>query len=421
MEQKRNVIKDKLWTKHFIMLMAMSFFMGVIMNMQMPVIPMYTISIGGSNSTIGTITGIFTIASLLFRPWFGNLLDTKGRRVILLAGIVLITLTSLTYGFTQAVVVLFVIRFLHGIGFSAQTTAAGTITSDIVPPARLGEGISYSGIAMTAAGAIGPILGLYIAQNYSYNSFFIVCFVLGVIAFICSLPISYEDKDKSSLTALFRRNKGENGIEKSDSNDSLKAGFIERTALKPSLVLFVMMIAGSSIFTFIPTYALSKDIKDIGIFFTVNSIAYLVVRPITGRISDKYGASKVIIPGMLFIILALIILAYANSLSTFLIVGILYGFGFSASQPTLNVVMLRLCPEDRRGAANATFFSAMDVGIGIGAVIWGFVSQKLGFTYVFLGSAACVVISLTLYVILLHSKLKKGRVAAIYEAMREAQ
>lgn len=417
MEQKQNVIKDKLWTKHFILLMLMSFFMNLIMNMQMPVIPMYTINIGGSNSTIGTITGIFTLSSVLFRPWFGNLLDTRGRRIILLAGIIILTLASLTYGFTQAIIVLFIIRFLHGIGFSAQTTAAGTITSDIVPASRLGEGISYSGIVMTAAGAVGPIFGLYIAQNYSYNVFFIICFALGIAAFISSLPISYESQDKSSLAALFRRSK----IEKCNEKDLLKGGFIEKTALKPSIVLFIMMLAGSSIFTFIPTYALSKDIKDIGIFFTVNSIAYLVVRPVTGRISDKYGASKVIIPGMLLMIIGLIILAFADSLTIFLVVGIIYGFGFSAAQPTLNVVMLRMCPEERRGAANATFFSAMDIGIGIGAVIWGIVSQKLGFSYVFLGSAACIILSLTLYVILLHNRLKKGRISSIYETISEAQ
>lgn len=410
MEQKQNIIKDKLWTRHFILLMLMSFFMNLIMNMQMPVIPMYTINIGGSNSTIGTITGIFTLSSVLFRPWFGNLLDTKGRRVILLAGIIILTLASLSYGFTQAIIVLFVIRFLHGIGFSAQTTAAGTITSDIVPASRLGEGISYSGIVMTAAGAVGPIVGLYIAQKHSYKMFFIICFVLGVAAFISSLTINYEEKEKSGASSLFRISKTEN-----DNKGGLSiAKFIEKTALKPSIVLFIMMLAGSSIFTFIPTYALSKDIKDIGIFFTVNSIAYLVVRPVTGRISDKYGASKVIIPGMLLMILGLVILAFANSLVLFLVVGIVYGFGFSAAQPTLNVVMLRMCPEERRGAANATFFSAMDIGIGLGAVIWGIVSQKLGFSYVFLGSAACIILSLTLYVILLHNRLKRGRITPIY-------
>jgi MFS family permease len=417
MGQNRNLTKDKLWTKHFILLMLMSFFMNLIMNMQMPVIPMYTINIGGSNSTIGTITGIFTLSSVLFRPWFGNLLDTRGRRVILLAGIVILTLASLSYGFTQAIIVLFVIRFLHGIGFSAQTTAAGTITSDIVPASRLGEGISYSGIVMTAAGAVGPIFGLYMAQNYSYNVFFIICFALGVAAFISSLPISYEGKEKSGAALMLHRGKRE----KCDKSGLLITKFIEKTALKPSIVLFVMMLAGSSIFTFIPTYALSKGIKDIGIFFTVNSIAYLVVRPVTGRISDKYGASKVIIPGMLVMILGLVILAFADSLMLFLAVGIIYGFGFSAAQPTLNVVMLRMCPEERRGAANATFFSAMDIGIGIGAVIWGIVSQKLGFSYVFLGSAACIILSLTLYVILLHNKLRRGRITSIYETISEVQ
>jgi len=76
----------------------------------------------------------------------------------------------------------------------------------------------------------------------------------------------------------------------------------------------------------------------------------------------------------------------------------------------LSVVTINLAPIQKRGAANATFFSAMDLGIGLGAVILGAISQKAGYAVMYGSSAVFTIFALVLYFLVLKPRLieKKG-------------
>src|SRR5665648_1290774 len=71
----------------------------------------------------------------------------------------------------------------------------------------------------------------------------------------------------------------------------------------------------------------------------------------------------------------------------------------------LNGITIRLSLMDRRGAANATIFDSIDIGMGVGSIIWGFVSQYEGFSAIYFGAAAVSVISVLLYLFILNRKL----------------
>lgn len=403
MVQIQNTTQDKIWTKHFIIMIIVTFSISISMNMTNSTLPLYAQNIGGSTSSAGLIMGVFTLSALLFRPLFGNLLDSKGRKLVLITGIIMFSLVSSSYTFAYTVGILLILRFLHGIGFSAHSTASGTIVSDIIPAARIAEGIGYYGIANTIATAIGPALGLYLIGHSSYNILFVISFVLGVLGFISALFINYEHKGQKYADALpyIDRDRLVNAA----AGNRKKAVIFEKTAIPTSAVLFFIALTYGSILTFLPSYAAFRGIKDIGIFFTVYALALLITRPITGKLADRYGFSTVILPGMALLFLSLVILAFAASLSAFLIAGVLYGLGYGSTQPTLNAIMVKLCPVERRGAANATFFSTMDIGIGLGAVMWGVVSQKAGFSCVYLASAVCVMLAFIGYVFTLRNQL----------------
>lgn len=418
-----NTTENKLWSKHFAVIILINFFISITLNMQGSTISLYVQHIGGDKASVGIIIGAFTLSALLFRPLFGNLTDNKSRRMVLILGIVILAFVSLMYNLAYTVGILIFLRFLQGIGLSAETTALGTIISDIVPHSRLGEGLGFSSIAATIATGLGPVLGLYLIGHYNYNVFFTFTFVFGIIALTISLLINYEKKEKK-LTKIATDNEKViklklNACNKLKKDTKKKAAIFEKTAIPSAAVVFFMMLTFSSVLTFVPSYAASRGIKDIGLFFTVYAVAFLVSRLITGKLSDRYGAFIVILPGMLLLILSFIILAFATTLSGFLIAGSLYGFGFSCTQPTLNSLAVASCPSDRRGAANATFFSAMDIGYCVGAIVWGMISQKLGFTYAYLASAVCIVCSLSIYIIIFNKKKKisKDNNISVYEAV----
>lgn len=140
------IIKKQLWTRHFILLIFITLTMGISTSMLSSPLPMYAEHIGASNSIIGLVTGFFALSALLCRPIFGNMLDSKGRKAVLIMGITAYCGIVLLYGWASTVAILLVLRFLHGIGFSAYSTGSGTVAADLIPAERLVEGLGYFGV-----------------------------------------------------------------------------------------------------------------------------------------------------------------------------------------------------------------------------------------------------------------------------------
>lgn len=363
-------------------------------NMLMTGLPLYAIHLGGDNSISGMLFGFFMFVAILFRPLFGKIIDEKSRRIVLIIGAVVTAFITLSYVFAFSIGLLLVMRSLHGIGFSATTNASGTVISDIVPKRRLAEGVGYFGLSNTLATAVGPALSIYLIQQFNYQALFIVAGLIGLISILCSLFITYE--------------KGKTSIERKPSNQKRKISELlyEKTALPTALVTVFVYVGMGVALTFIPTFALSLGIEDIGLYYTVYSIALLFTRIVGGKLADKYGSSLVIIPGLIIMTLSFVVLAYANSLSDFILAGILYGLGLGFVEPALNAVMIKLCPPDRRGAGNSTFFTAKDVGSGVGALCLGFISLHAGFKAVFLYSALSMIFASFAYVFILRRQMK---------------
>jgi len=372
--------KVKLWTFHFIKIMFVGFIISLCTQMQKVMFPLYMQFIGGSKTTAGLMVGIFAISALLFRPLVGTMLDKKGRKVILVTGITIVLIASLSYYFVYHIWLLLLLRLLHGIGFSACSTSAGTIGADVVPKVKLMEGIGYYSIATAKAVAVGPALGLYLTTKIGYNESFLIIAGFSVLGLIAALMTNYEKKD---LLAAANNN---------------PHPFFEKNAVKPSFVMFFLSIAQGAVLSFLPSYAYSKGVDNIGIFFTIYAVTMMFSRPAAGKLCDYFGAFRIILPMMLLAIISLAMIPLASSLSEFVFISILYGLSFGTVLPLLNGMTIKLCPPDNLGSGNATFLSSIDAGYGIGSILWGVVSQNAGFTAMFFGAAGSVNVSMMLFI-----------------------
>jgi len=379
----------RIWNKTFVLVLFVSFFMFLSMYMLMPTLPIYAQTIGGNETVAGTIVGVFTLSAVLVRPWFGNMLDRRGRKVILVIGVAIFLATVLFYNFAYSIVILLALRVVHGVGWGASTTATGTIASDVIPAVRRAEGMGYYGIAATIAMSLGPALGLYLIEFSSYAVLFTGAAIVAALGFAGSFFINYE---------IPRKNRGTGG-------PPVKGVILEKTAIPPALVLFFITLTYGGIITFLPSYADYRGVENIGVFFTVYALVLLFSRPFIGKMADRYGARKFLVPGIILIAAALLLLVRANSLTMFLLIAVVYGLGFGTVQPILNALIITLAPPERRGAANATFAVAMDLGIGLGAVILGYLTQKMGFMYMYGSSAVFALFAMIMYYAMLHKKL----------------
>jgi MFS family permease len=186
--------------------------------------------------------------------------------------------------------------------------------------------------------------------------------------------------------------------------------FYEKTALQPALLLFFISVTFGGIATFLPLYTAQKHIAGIQWYFFIYALALMLTRTFAGRLYDKYGHQAVFIPAAVFIIAAMLLLSWLPNTMALFAAAFLYGFGFGSVQPALQAWAIDKAPRNRKGMANATFFSFFDLGIGLGAMVFGQIGHLFGYSAIYTTAAGSVAISVLLYLVIL-SKDKAGNTA----------
>ncbi len=388
----RNFNDNKIFSKDFAFIWIANFFIFLGFQMTLPTIPIFVNELGGSDQLIGLIVGIFTFSALLFRPYAGHALETKGRGAVYLFGLVLFVISVGTFGFASGVGILIIMRIIQGIGWGFSTTASGTIATDLIPPERRGEGMGYFGLSGNMALAIGPALGLTLAGFLTFKQLFLICAGLGLIALLLALNIGYKKVDESPHKTKIAR-----------------FDVIEKSAINPSILLFFITLTFGGIASFLPLYAAEKGIGGIQLYFISYALFLMLSRIFAGKIYDKKGDIYVIPPGTILIFVAMLLLSWLPNMLTMIIAGALYGLGFGTVQPALQAWAVDQAPGNRKGMANATFFSFFDLGVGIGAMVFGQLAFLFNYGVIYLVSACSVMIALAYYGFLVISGRRKIR------------
>lgn len=357
---------ENLFTKNFVLTTLSTFTLFTSFYFLLVTLPLYILIIGGTKSEIGLIIGVFTISAVLLRPHLGREVDRRGRKNILIAGLLVFLLSMLLYDYARSVASLLLLRVLHGIGWGAATTAATTLIADIAPPRRRGEAMGFFGMAANVAMAIGPMLSIMLLDATSFTLLFAISAAVALVSLLLVLPVS-ETIIAHPETPLF-----------------------SREAFFPSSIMFIVTLTYGAIVSFLPLFAREQGIANPGVFFTVFAITLILVRVLAGKISDIRGRRFVIVPGMVLITLGLWVLSGADSLLYFLAAALLYGLGFGSVHPALIALLVDRVGERGRGAAMGTFTAAFDLGIGAGSILLGIVLQLSGFREMYLLSALIV-------------------------------
>src|SRR5690606_28372763 len=165
-------------------------------------------------------------------------------------------------------------------------------------------------------------------------------------------------------------------------------------------------------------FAVTIDVNP-GIYFFVYAVALTLARPLAGALSDRHGEATVIVPATALTIVALVVLGAATGLGGVVAAAVLYGLGFGSAQPALQAAILSMVSRERFGIANASFFTAFDLGIALGSTLLGWVSQWLGYRALFTAAAISVAVSLTVFVAFVRPLLRRqNEVAASYSSSR---
>ncbi|WP_169082191.1 MFS transporter [Paenibacillus sp. PL91] len=382
---------ERLWTKSFILLTVGMLFLFTGFYLLLPTLPLFIKKMGGNESQVGLAVGAFMLSAVIFRPIVGGLLDRFGRRPFIVWGLLLFALAMYMYDWVGGILVLMAIRILHGMSWAVSTTAVFTAVTDIIPSARRGEGMGWFSTAMTLAMAIGPLFAIWVIQNLSYHALFLIATGLSVAALLLTMGAKMPFRPQPS---------------------SRRIELFEKSVLPVTASVFFLTVAYGGITAFVPLFTDSIKVNS-GAFFLAYAATLALSRPISGKLSDRYGEKFVIVPGLLITISALIVLSFSNGLFGVLFSAVLYGIGFGSAQPALQAATIRLAHPDRKGVANASLLTATDLGIGFGAIMLGWVSQYTSYQVLFTVSAVSVTFSLLVFTFFVKRLLNENRLSLL--------
>ncbi|MFP7299197.1 MFS transporter [Neobacillus niacini] len=385
-------MKERLWTKSFIMLMVGNLFVFMSFQMLIPTLPPYIKSIGASGLEIGLVTALFSIGAVVIRPFIGHMLEYKHRKSLVLIGAVVLLLITILYPISRIVMIFLFIRFVHGLAWGWSTTVNGTAAVDVIPFSRLGEGMGYFGLSTTIGYIVAPSLGIFVYNVTTFTTLIIISSILGFISVVLLALVRYQTPEAVVKT------------KKENLTFSYFGSLVEKSSWFPSLITLIICLGYGTVSTFIVIYGEERGLDQIFLFYILNAIIATVARPFAGKWFDEKGPIAMVYFCICATFVGLWVLSYAQTNFMLAVAGGLFGLGFGCALPILQSWTLSMTPENRRGVANGMFFSSIDLGIGLSGIIFGTLAQFVETANLFRMSSLFLIIAIILTVIDVRKK-----------------
>jgi MFS family permease len=386
----------------FGLLCVSNFLFSASFSMMIPELPGFLTKLGGGDYK-GLIIALFTLMAGISRPFSGKLTDTVGRVPVMIFGSLVCVVCSLLYPVLTTVSGFLLLRFFHGFSTGFKPTATSAYGADVVHESRRGEALGALAIGYTLGSSIGPLGGSYLVMNFSYNVMFYVsafC-ALGSVIILYNIKETLPDPQKFSLGVLRIK----------------KTEIFDKSSLKPAIIMCLLVFSIGCVLTLSPDLSESVGMHNKGFFYACYTVASLVIRLIAGKASDKYGRVIVLIWSSLTMIISMVLLSLAHSVTMVIISASILGFSVGMNGPTLMAWTVDLCKPEHRGRAVASVYIALEVGIGLGAILSGWIYQnKLSnLPYAFLLTGVLALIAMML--LLSWNKKEKRRKMQKEEAL----
>ena len=379
--------KVKLWTNQYLIIVILSLVMFSSFYMITAGFPIFVSTISDNPTIAGTMTTTLMLASLITR-FFASVIIQKVNMKLLLIISLLYFLGTIALTFVNdSIGFLIFIRALQGIGFSMLTILVFTISSNIVPKSRLGEGIVFFAMSTSVGTTMGPLIAISYLANYSFRSMMMLTLGLMFFSFVCS---------------FFTKNtvKKERESPQATNKEPFYKYMFDKRVLLPSILVAFNYMAIAGIVNFMGAFGKEINVGGrISQFFIAQGIAMVLVRAFSGKIFDKFGHRILIIPGAISGAAGLILLGFSTSMGMVWVSGVLFGIAFAIIHPIIQAWALTLVPPEKKATANSMLLIFIDSGLAIGSVGLGFLAKHVGYGMTFSFSAAFMIVILILYLI----------------------
>jgi len=355
---------NKIWTRDFILLFCVSLFSNLGLNMSNAMISVYADHLGGTAVQVGMVFSSFAVASLAFRVILGPISDVYNRKIVIFVFSVISAVAFWGYSFSNSIATLVIFRMLQGIGTCGVATTI-ILVADILPPDSYGAGVGYFSLAMVISNAIGPATGIWLSETVGYRTSFMVFAVLVTLNLILISQVRVKFKRTRTLTIRLKH-------------------IVAKEVFVPSLMLFLTTAGLHMATSYLVLYATSLGLSvGFSLYYIVMALVALVVRPLLGKLSDKYGMMPVVLPALCFHLIGCLVMSFATSLVHILLAAVINAIGSAACQPAFQAISMKKVGTERRGVVNSTNMMGIDLAALIVPSIGGAIVQSLGYRSLF--------------------------------------
>lgn len=383
-------IQSVFLSKAFMLLFSAEFLYQLAIALTMPIVPNFIVSIGMAVAIGGMVAGLNSLASLICRPLSGAIVDyVADKKKLLIVMSLMFMLSAFGCAAAPNLLIICLCRVAQGVAFAIKSVIVIWMVSVIVDPDSIGMGVGWLSLAYVFANILGPALGSQIGLLFDYRLSFLAAGVVFSIAFLIILWLKPQKTVRQNGV-------WERGI-------SLKNLFFGPAVLY-SVVAGLLTVAMGSTAALLLLVAEERGIHGASLYFAVQAIAMLVLRPLFGRISDKKGIGEALGPTLAFSVIALLILIWADSLGMIIVSAMFMAAGPSSAYPILQAECVRGVDEAMVGRASNTFFIGPDIGMGVGPWLGGMVLQFWGSQALFSISLGVVVIAAAIFAVFSKKK-----------------
>lgn len=357
---------DSLFTLDFFLLCLSSFLFFMSFNMVIPELPAYLTEMGGGDQ-IGWIIGLFTLAALISRPYSGRLTDTIGRIPVMVIGAVVCFVMGFMYVIIPSVAGFLLLRFFHGFSTGFKPTATSAYVADITPKHRKGEAVGYLSISGSLGMSSGPAIGSWLTQDFQIEWMFYGSSIAALLSVVVLFRMRETLEQKKAFKWSLLR------LEKSD--------FFEKKVIHPCMVMLGIVFPYGVILTILPDVHAQFSLKNKGIYMAVLTIASLISRLVGGKYSDRYGRVPVLLLATSLSSISLVVTGLAETTFVFLLGAVILGLASGLNSPAITAWVLDLSIKDKVGKAMASMYMSLELSIGTGAVLSGYLLAQLGWSF----------------------------------------
>lgn len=335
-----------------------------------PNLSTYAESLGATHKMVGLILGSYGFTQMLLRIPLGIFSDRINKRKIFInLGILTSLLSALAMGILKSPVCLLIFRGMSGVAAATWVTFT-VLFSSYFPENDASKAIGYINSFNSLGQMIAMLLGGIIAQYLGSQSPFFLAFAGGTLALILSFRIVEQKIDRKPVKISTLVSVGK------DKNLLVVSG----------LGILIQLLTFATVFGFTPIVAetIGASKFELGLLSTLSTLPVIFASAMSGSIfAKRFGEKKTLINSFLITSFSCIVIPFINDLTLLYLSQIIGGFGRGLVMSLLMGLSIKSVEPDRRATAMGFFQAIYGIGMSIGPVLVGFLSDTVGLNWGF--------------------------------------